>query len=202
LSNCFNNEIKVIRNPLPDDFMSDTNVVRNHADVFRLVYFGRISKEKGLLSFCKNYLFCVDLNLEVHFFGEGDSEIIKDINLFFKKNKNVSVFFHGYKKREELLSLLTDFDAFFLPSEWVENAPLSIIEAASFKLPVIVSDLGGMREMAQQTKEYFLLNEKKSGVNEYLNDLISTPRKNEVLNKNSFTFDYFKSQLLNMYSDL
>jgi glycosyltransferase involved in cell wall biosynthesis len=49
----------------------------------------------------------------------------------------------------DLFAELANYDVFVLPSLWYENAPLSIIEAASVGLGLFLSGHGGVLEMGK-----------------------------------------------------
>lgn len=53
----------------------------------------------------------------------------------------------GRLAREEVLEQLQQSRAAVLPSRWDENNPMSILEARTLGIPVIVSDRGGLPEM-------------------------------------------------------
>ena len=189
-------EIKVVRNPMPDNFFSERRIGVIDESI-KLVYFGRVSREKGLVEFCKSYILNVSLNVEINIYGEGDDRILSALKEL--ESSSISFVFHGYKSRNDFFMELPSYDAFFLPSIWVENAPLSIIEAAACGLPVIVNDLGGMREMAMQTKEFYLLNGSVSGFRNYLLNVKENHLGNHVLRKKDFSFETFVDELSNIY---
>ncbi len=53
----------------------------------------------------------------------------------------------GRLNREQVLDQLRRSRAAILPSRWAENNPMSILEARTLAIPVIVSDMGGLPEM-------------------------------------------------------
>ena len=55
--------------------------------------------------------------------------------------------FLGYLSGESLHSLICGARAVVLPSEWYENAPMSILESYAFGKPVIGASIGGIPEM-------------------------------------------------------
>jgi glycosyltransferase involved in cell wall biosynthesis len=57
--------------------------------------------------------------------------------------------FVGSYEPEDLNAILARADVLVVPSIWYENSPLTIHEAFLAGVPVIVSDLGGMRELVQ-----------------------------------------------------
>jgi glycosyltransferase involved in cell wall biosynthesis len=55
--------------------------------------------------------------------------------------------YHGPYRREDLPTLMQAVDWVVVPSEWWENAPLTILEAFRSGRPVITADDGGMAEL-------------------------------------------------------
>lgn len=56
-----------------------------------------------------------------------------------------------YQGQAALRALLRDLDVIVVPSLWYENSPNVILEAVAHGTPVIVSDLGGMAELVQDS---------------------------------------------------
>jgi glycosyltransferase involved in cell wall biosynthesis len=73
--------------------------------------------------------------------------IKKVTKLLKQQSKHVS--FHGAYEPEDLDQLMTDIDWLVVPSIWWENSPLVIQEAFNHKVPVIVSNIGGMAEKVE-----------------------------------------------------
>lgn len=57
----------------------------------------------------------------------------------------------GRLVRSDLGAALERIDVLVVPSLWYENAPLVILEALAAGRPVVVSDLGGMAELARES---------------------------------------------------
>ena len=57
------------------------------------------------------------------------------------------VSFAGYLKKPELQRLVGEAQALVLPSEWYENAPVSVLEAYALGRPVIGTRIGGIPEL-------------------------------------------------------
>ncbi|MEZ5979858.1 MAG: glycosyltransferase [Planctomycetota bacterium] len=62
----------------------------------------------------------------------------------------------GALDREDLPGVLARTDVLVVPSLWYENAPLVILEALATRTPFVVSDLGGMRELAEESGAGFV----------------------------------------------
>jgi glycosyltransferase involved in cell wall biosynthesis len=57
--------------------------------------------------------------------------------------------FAGYVSGEEKARLFSEVDALLLPSLWYENAPIVVLEAAAYQLPLIASRLGAIPEFVE-----------------------------------------------------
>jgi len=116
-------------------------------DTLRMVYFGRLDPIKGLPGFIdalKNFF----ANYTFTIIGEGEEHdiISETIDCFRLQDK---VFLKPKLNREDLFTELQNYDVFVLPSLLYENAPLSIVEAASLGLGLFVSNHGGILEIGK-----------------------------------------------------
>jgi glycosyltransferase involved in cell wall biosynthesis len=59
----------------------------------------------------------------------------------------------GAIPRERVPAVLAVTDVLVVPSVWYENSPFTIHEARATRTPVLVSDLGGMRELVEDGRE-------------------------------------------------
>ena len=57
-------------------------------------------------------------------------------------------FIGGYEPHE-MPGLLNKTDWVIVPSKWWENSPIVIQEALNYQVPLIVSDIGGMKEKVE-----------------------------------------------------
>jgi glycosyltransferase involved in cell wall biosynthesis len=112
-----------------------------------LVYFGRLVQEKGLVDFIEAIrLSTIDFSFTM--IGEGEEEfVIQDIIKRYKLQEKI--FIKPRMNHVDLFTELPNYDVFVLPSLWYENAPLSIIEAASIDLGLFLSGHGGVLEMGK-----------------------------------------------------
>jgi glycosyltransferase involved in cell wall biosynthesis len=68
----------------------------------------------------------------------------------------------GVKQGTDLTDWLTSLDLVVLPSRWLETGPLALLEAWNLGVPVIGTDLGGMRDFltaANLTELLFAMND-------------------------------------------
>jgi len=109
-----------------------------------IVYFGRLSKEKGLYTLLEAVK-GVDVTQKI--VGEGPMK--KSLKSIAQKHELRNVKFLEYKNGIDLKNELTSSMFVVLPSECYENNPRSIIEAFALGKPVIGSKIGGIPELVK-----------------------------------------------------
>lgn len=110
-----------------------------------LLWVGRMSGEKGLATLLGALAACPE-PLTLQLVGDGPAEpalraLAADLALGDR------VQWLGRRPRAEVPGLILAAAGCVLPSEWYENAPLSVLEAMAMGRPVIGSDLGGSPEL-------------------------------------------------------
>lgn len=104
------------------------------------LYFGRLAPEKGVET-----LIQAAINTKVSLKIAGTGPIEKHLKSVAADHDNIQ--FVGFKSGNDLWSLINHARAIVLPSEWYENAPISLLEAFSAGKPVIGANIGGIPEM-------------------------------------------------------
>ncbi|HSE83898.1 MAG TPA: glycosyltransferase, partial [Thermodesulfobacteriota bacterium] len=90
---------------------------------------------------------------------------------------NPGIRFMGSFNNNRVYEILAETDVLFVPSIWYENSPLTIHEAALAGVPVITSNIGGMAELIERTKNGLLFQvEDASDLHEKMKLLIDNPR--------------------------
>ena len=107
-----------------------------------IVYFGRLSKEKGLSTLIKSV---EGLDLDLHMIGEGP--IKNELESQVRSSGQSNVLFLGFMTGAALLDEIKKSMFIVLPSEWYENNPRSVIEAFALGKPAIGSRIGGIPEL-------------------------------------------------------
>jgi glycosyltransferase involved in cell wall biosynthesis len=103
------------------------------------LYIGRLAPEKGVATLVKAAA-AAGVALKVAGTGPLDAELRAlaagtDVELL------------GYQSGEALWNLVRRSRAVVLPSEWYENAPMSVLEAFALGKPVIGAEIGGIPEL-------------------------------------------------------
>lgn len=111
------------------------------------LYFGRLSREKGILTLIEAY---AQAKVSKPLYIVGTGPVKKQIvQLIHKKKLENRVKLLGFKSGQELKDIVANALCVCLPSEWYENGPYSIMEAQAAGRPVIVSSNGGLPELVK-----------------------------------------------------
>jgi glycosyltransferase involved in cell wall biosynthesis len=110
------------------------------------VFFGRLGPEKGLGTLIRAAAMA---GVSVSLVGTGPEErslrkLCSDLG--------AEVEFMGYRAGRELREIVGAARAVVLPSEWYENAPMSVMEAYAMGKPVIGAAIGGIPELIAENE--------------------------------------------------
>lgn len=134
-----------MRNPLP----MDTEYLWKKKDEKYILYFGRLSKEKGVLNLIEAMK---DIDYKLYILGTGPiEEELKNVAASYK-----NIEFKGFQQGEALNQYIENARCVVLPSQWYENGPYSAMEAMAKGKPLIVSDLGGLPELVEDKKNGYI----------------------------------------------
>jgi glycosyltransferase involved in cell wall biosynthesis len=105
------------------------------------VFFGRLGPEKGLATLIRA---AAAAGVPVWIVGTGPEEpSLRKLT----EEVGADVEFMGYRAGKELREVIGAARAMVLPSEWYENAPMSVMEAYAMGKPVIGAGIGGIPEL-------------------------------------------------------
>lgn len=126
------------------------NVEKNE-DKVRLLFMGEIGQRKGVFDLLKaigTHRDEMKDKIELRIGGNKNEEkllaTIKDYGL------DEFVHFEGFVSGEKKIDLLNWANVFVLPS-FNEGLPISILEAMSYKMPIISTPVGGIPEVVDET---------------------------------------------------
>lgn len=139
---------------------NNVDIVDNRCEVFNIVSCSsvisikRIDKIIDSLSKLQNY--------KIKWTHIGDGPLLKEIKVYSDKKlynqENVIVKFLGNMQKNEVLDYynLSNINLFINVSS-TEGLPVSIMEAMSFGIPTIATDVGGVKEIVDNNKNGYLL---------------------------------------------
>ncbi|RJQ56190.1 MAG: glycosyltransferase family 1 protein [Nitrospiraceae bacterium] len=197
-------KIRHLTNFMTDISVSDAeNKISGTSDYY--LYIGRVSEEKGIKTLIDAASKIDSCKLKIVGTGPLEEEMVSYAE---SKNGINNIEFLGYRKHEEVLSLLRGCRFVVLPSEWYENYPYSVLEAFSYGKPVIGSRIGGIPEIVKNWETGLLFDPGDSeDLSLKIRFLINHPDKAEMLGRNARRFideeinaDKHYDDLMSIYS--
>ena len=134
-------DICVIYNPIK---LRTTTLSKTTSSPMRILTLGELGKRKGTENIIKVAASLKDEDIIFIIGGNGNIEYFK--SLATEYNVADKVFFKGWVSGANKDDLLCNADIYFLPS-YFEGLPMSILEAMSYGLPVISTNVGGIPEL-------------------------------------------------------
>lgn len=108
-----------------------------------LLYFGRLAPEKGVATLLRA---AAQAGVALKLAGTGpEDEALRRL----AAELGVDAQFLGFQSGAALHALIRGARAVVLPSEWYENAPMSVLESFAFGKPVLGAQIGGIPEMIE-----------------------------------------------------
>lgn len=169
------------------------------------LYFGRLGPEKGIETFIRALALSKEKGIIV---GTGPEEL--KLKSLAEKLK-ADIIFTGYCKGSDLQNQISLAKAIVIPSEWYENAPMSIMEAYSMERPVIGADIGGIPELIKTGETGLTFPSKNiEALSEQLNTFSNlSQNKIRMMGKagrnwmiDNFTAEHYIERLLSLYKSL
>ena len=106
------------------------------------LYVGRLSAEKGIATLLQA-IASTGIPLRI----AGDGPMGPALQQLAQQNPATPIVFEGTCRDERLRKLYQNAAFIVVPSEWYENAPMTVLEAFAYGKPVIASAIGGLPEM-------------------------------------------------------
>lgn len=131
--------IITMRNPLP----LETTYAVSDRDAGYVLYFGRLSHEKGVKTLIEAARQC---GCHLLILGTGPQEA--ELKACAEGAENIE--FKGFQTGDALKNYVKNSRCVVLPSEWYENGPYSAMEAMAMGKPLIVSGFGGLPELVEE----------------------------------------------------
>jgi len=162
-----------------------------------LLYLGRLSKEKGLLTLLDAVK---ELDVKLLIAGSGSQEnelrkIIHERSESFAERSEVihpsaaRIILLGYRTGAALESLIRNCSYVVLPSEWYENNPMSVVESFALGKPVIASRIGGIPELVTDETGFLFEPGNPASLSETIEKAINlTDEEYRKMSNNCLTF--------------
>lgn len=110
------------------------------------LYFGRLSKEKGILNLLQ--AFAKTEKGTLYIAGEGEKKENIE-NIIKEKQLENRIRLLGFLKQDEMKEYIRKCKFVIVPSIWYENCPYSVMETLAVGKPVIGANIGGIPELVK-----------------------------------------------------
>lgn len=159
------------------------NQIRKNSAKKNILYLGNLVFEKGI----ETLVAIIKENPEYFFVIAGEG---RDKDYLLKKLGNTKNFnYVGYVTGAEKTKLFNEASVFLFPTQLDEPAPLVVIEALSYGVPVLTSGRGGVSEYIQDGVNGFIINDNSpEKYSKNLKILLNNSEMFEKLSKNSYLF--------------
>ncbi len=111
-----------------------------------VLYLGRLANEKGVATLVRAAALA---NVSVGLAGRGPME--PALRRLVEENR-APVRFFGFCAGDALHTVIRNARAVAVPSEWYENAPISVLEAYALGKPVLGARIGGIPELVRENE--------------------------------------------------
>ncbi len=138
-------KVIVIPNFVGQDFFSKSAYVAA-TDKLRLLYVGRIAIQKRIERLI-NAVAAISVPVQLTIVGDGEE--LPKLKELAKKLKLENVFFEGRKNDQEMQVYHQNSDLFLISSDREGGTPLVALEAMAAGLPIVGTDVTGVRELLQ-----------------------------------------------------
>lgn len=123
----------------------------------RVGYIGQIAAHKGVHVLIDAVRSIKNTQVSLTIYGDGTAFPNYTKDLQNKIGGDARIQLAGvFQGADRLKEIMNGFDVIVVPSIWYENSPNAILEALSYGVPVITSDLGGMAELVQHEENGLL----------------------------------------------
>lgn len=128
-----------------------------NSPLMQLLFLGEIGERKGIF----DLLEAISAN-KAHFNGKirlrvgGKGKVEQLLGLIERNGLQDLVSFEGWVSGQKKHLLLTEADAYVLPS-YNEGLPISILEAMSYGLPIVSTDVGGIPEVVHDNVNGYVI---------------------------------------------
>jgi glycosyltransferase involved in cell wall biosynthesis len=121
------------------------------------LYAGRIEEEKGIMTLIKAF---EGTKHKLKIVGKSSTEYDEKIREYVEDSKISNIEFTGFKQGEELWNIYRKARCVIVPAEWYENMPNMLLEGMLFSKPLIVSNLGSLKELITNNQNGLLFEPK------------------------------------------
>lgn len=193
-------KIEVIPNYIDIDLFQPKEIKKEKG---RICFVGRLSPQKNLFNLLKS----VDgLDVKLVIFGSG--ELGEKLKKKAKEIKRAKIEFRGNIPNNFLPEELNKSELFILPS-FYEGNPKTLLEAMACSLPVIGTDVEGIKEIIKHKKNGYLCKTGANSIKEAIKKVLDNKELQEKMGKgarqtivNDFSLEKVFQREIRLYKEL
>lgn len=171
-----------------------------------LVFFGRLSREKGIMTLLNAIKDKNKISLKIIGTGPELENILKFIQIHSLNNVRLLGFCQG----DNLWNHISSAKFAVVPSECYENNPMTVIESLFLGIPVIGSKIGGIPEIVKKNHGFIFEPGKASDLQEKITEALKVSPKHykemeqsaKIFAEHNFSEEQHYHQLQKIYSNL
>lgn len=198
----FDNKIKIIHNLLDESLENYTNI--NFNNVFnvykktKILYVGRVEKEKGINRLIKAFQKIINLGYDnINLFIVGDGSLKDELKKYINNNKlNNIIKFISFK--ENIYDYMLSADYIVVPS-YSESFSLVLAEAIYLNKLCISTDTAGAQEVLKNGKYGLIVHNSEEGIFKGLLDILNDNKLREryILAMSNRNYDFSRNNVIN-----
>lgn len=197
--------LHLVRNPC--SYKVTTNESNENKNSIIITFIGRVTKEKGIVSFCQelsNISNESNLPIIVNVIGKGnlENELMKIIG---ESSNNLKINHLGYQGKEVISDCLKSSHYTLLPALCYENAPLSLVEGMIAGCKIITMSYGGLKEIALNQSGSILLDDLSLNSISWMlkkinKEFLTTPVHEDSIKIDDYSESEYLNKLLTVYN--
>lgn len=193
------NDVHIIYNgvnasivPISTNYLNELHIEKRKY----ILAVGRFVEEKGFDKLIKAYIFSNIKNYKLVIAGDADHETQYAYKLKKMALQN-KIILTGSISGEKLQCLYANAKLFVLPSSH-EGLPITLLEAMSYNLDVLVSDIPANKAVALPSNCYFTCNDQKDLKDKLINKILQDQKPN--YNLEQYNWDNIAKDTLRVYN--
>ncbi len=160
---------------------------------------GRFVEEKGFHDLIKAYN-KINTDIKLVLVGDADHETEYSKHLKRLAEKN-GIILTGFIKGEQLNQIFSNAKLFVMPS-YHEGLPIALLEAMSYNLDILISDIPANKEIGLDEKDYFAVGNIENLMSKLSKKLLNNSNKDFInLLKQKYNWDLIAKEVIKIYKN-
>ncbi|HIP13787.1 MAG TPA: glycosyltransferase [Arcobacter sp.] len=164
------------------------------SEKIKILFLARLLREKGVFETVEAFRNLANKYTHIELTIAGDGKDLAELKEVVKDDENIIV--AGYVEGQDKIDLFRDSHIYCFPTFYGEGLPTSILEAMAFGMPVITTNMGGLKEFFQDEKMGYFVGPKNVTELEKKLELLLL-HKDKMIEVGTYNYAYANEKLLN-----